>query len=180
MIRSFTFQCLGCSSKLVIGTEQFEHFSTYPVVCSTCKEIFSTPSQKLFWIAENLKRLWFNLPKQGITIERAATQLERSIFPLKVKTIPFRLRHRPERYYLRFDEDDTPYFEAGVTLIFDQEPPFQVSLRDYQHGPEPGWQALPEIAHWTRRLNQEIYEQKSTRIVEIGFYAPSAIHRKRQ
>lgn len=163
----------------MIGTENFKHYSAFPLVC-ICEEMFSTPSQKLFWISEKLQNIWFSLPKHGIKIETPATQLERSISTIKIKTIPFRLKHRPEKYYLRFDEDDTPYYDAEVTLIFDQKPPLQVALREYQHGPEPGWQVLPELAYWTRRLNQEIYEQRSAKIVEIGFYAPSAIHRKRQ
>jgi len=161
-----------------IMAEQFEKFTRDPVMCN-CGNIFPIPSQKLFWIAGKLKQIWFNLPKKGITIDSSPKQLARPILSLKVKEIPFRIKHYPGRYYLRFDEYDGPSCDAVVTLIFDQAPPLQIALAKNQAGTEPGWKALPELAYWTRRLNQEIAELGAKRVVEIGFYAASAIHRKR-
>lgn len=184
MIRSLTFLCSECGVNFTVMAAQFEKLTRDPVICN-CGDIFSIPSQKLFWIAEKLKQIWFNLPKKGITIDRPPKQLARTPLSLKVKEIPFRIKHYPDRYYLRFDEDDCSACEAVVTLIFDQTPPLQIALDKYQTGPEPGWQALPELAYWTRRLNQEIAELDAkrvgvNRVVEIGFYASSAIHRRRK
>lgn len=177
MIRFLILKCSECSKTRIVKAEEFCNFSMFPIECH-CGNIPNVPLQKLFWVAENLKRIWRALPNQGIVIDHPATQLKRSIMPIKIKTIPFRLKHKKQSFYLRFDEDDTPYDDASVTLILDEEPPLQIPLRDYQHGPEPGWDALPELAYWTRRFNQETYELRRTPVVEIGFLAASAIHRK--
>lgn len=179
MIRSFTFHCPACGSNLTIGTDQFAHYAVHPVACS-CGEAVDVPTQKLFWLTIKLQKLWFDLPAKGVAIKKQPVQLKSSLFPLKVKEVPFRIKYRPESYYLRFDEHDGPFLDAPVTLIFDEEPPAQIALREYRPEPVQAWEALTGLAYWIRRVNMEMYELGRGRIAEIGFYAPSAIQRKRQ
>jgi|GEM_PF-2573470 len=175
MVKGFTFKCCECPHEISVKVERFEEFTVKPLLCG-CGKVPPVPTQKLFWIALRLMDAWLGLLAFGVIPDGVPRFSSHQ--PLQLVAVPFRLKQHPERYELQPEYQarpgDTP--TPGVLCLdpYGGAPLDTLFLNNRQ-----AWQGLTQLAHLSRRLNEEISESAAFRVQSVDPYAPSAIYRRR-
>ncbi len=180
MIKGFVLQCRECRSEQMIGVERFEHFVEHPLLCP-CGNIPPGQGQKLFWVAMKLDRLWRELPRHGILPAGPPEFIKTSREDPKMRCLPFRLKYSRDMkdLYPLWKEDITGY-EPEAPAVFDYA---SGTFQLLHHTWQDNWKLcleLEQVAFWMTRLNWEMAELTTHKVLKADPYAVSAIHRKRR